>query len=84
MKVLDRLEGILSDREWLLGDGRFSVADVAVGAYLLYVPQVWPNALSPLAQLINVFEHQPQASLSTECPCGRNGCNCLRGNQKLV
>lgn len=38
VKPLDRLEVILSNQDWLLGD-EFSVADVAVGAYLLYVPQ---------------------------------------------
>lgn len=40
MRALDRLNAILEDREWLVND-EFSAADVAVGAYLLYVPQVW-------------------------------------------
>ena len=39
VRALDRLEAILSEKEWLVG-GEFSAADVAVGAYLLYVPQV--------------------------------------------
>ena len=39
VKPLDRLEAILSTQDWLLGD-EFSVADVAVASYLLYVPQV--------------------------------------------
>mmetsp|Transcript_40018 Transcript_40018/g.113411 ORF Transcript_40018/g.113411 Transcript_40018/m.113411 type:complete len:271 (+) Transcript_40018:60-872(+) len=38
VRALDRLEAILREQNWLLGD-EFSVADVAVGSYLLYVPQ---------------------------------------------
>ena len=49
-RALDRLEAVLATREWLAGEA-FGVADVAVGAYLLYVPQFfgdvsfarWPN-----------------------------------------
>mmetsp|Transcript_18363 Transcript_18363/g.18450 ORF Transcript_18363/g.18450 Transcript_18363/m.18450 type:complete len:241 (+) Transcript_18363:61-783(+) len=36
-KSLDRLETILGERDWLLGD-EFTVADAAVGSYLNYVP----------------------------------------------
>ena len=36
-KGLVRLESMLEGKEWLEGDA-FSVADVAVGAYLLYAP----------------------------------------------
>eukprot|EP00931_Biecheleriopsis_adriatica_P066675 TRINITY_DN40973_c0_g1_i1.p1 TRINITY_DN40973_c0_g1~~TRINITY_DN40973_c0_g1_i1.p1 ORF type:complete len:290 (-),score=47.78 TRINITY_DN40973_c0_g1_i1:95-964(-) len=36
-KVMDRLEEILGTGEWLV-DNQFSVADVAVGSYLNYVP----------------------------------------------
>ena len=47
-----RLDEILSKQEWLV-DGGFSTADVAVAAYLLYVPQFfqgidlsrWPNVV---------------------------------------
>lgn len=57
-RAINRLEQILSDREFLLGDA-FSVADVAVGAYLLYVPQFfsdvdvskWPNLQRYMKQL---------------------------------
>ena len=50
-KGMRRLDDVLSKREWLSGD-QFGVADVAVAAYLLYVPQFfqgvsfkrWPNA----------------------------------------
>mmetsp|Transcript_6257 Transcript_6257/g.16127 ORF Transcript_6257/g.16127 Transcript_6257/m.16127 type:complete len:261 (+) Transcript_6257:188-970(+) len=50
VRALDRLNAILEDRQWLVND-EFSAADVAVGAYLLYVPQFfgdvnmgkWPN-----------------------------------------
>jgi len=44
-KPLERLEAVLGTREWLAGGaaegdgGDFGVADVAVGAYLLFVPQ---------------------------------------------
>ena len=49
-KGMRRLDDVLSKREWLSGD-EFGVADVAVAAYLLYVPQFfqgvsfkrWPN-----------------------------------------
>ena len=49
-KGMRRLDDVLSKREWLSGDA-FGVADVAVAAYLLYVPQFfqgvsfkrWPN-----------------------------------------
>jgi len=50
-KGIQVLEAMLGDgREWICGS-TFSVADVAVGAYLLYMPQffpdldvsVWPN-----------------------------------------
>jgi len=34
-KKIERLESLLADRTWLLGDD-FSVADVAVASYLLY------------------------------------------------
>merc|ERR1719313_2567197 len=37
------LERILGEKEWLVGD-TFSVADVAVGAYLNYVPIFFRNA----------------------------------------
>ena len=35
---MDKLNDILSSREFLLGD-EFTIADVAVASYLLYVPQ---------------------------------------------
>ena len=40
-KRLRRLDDVLASRDYLLGD--FSVADVAVGAYLLYVPQFFSD-----------------------------------------
>uniref|UniRef100_A0A7S1FRE3 Glutathione transferase n=1 Tax=Corethron hystrix TaxID=216773 RepID=A0A7S1FRE3_9STRA len=52
---VDALDRILAGRQYLLGDGdeNFSLADVAVAAYLLYVPQFfrgidlgrWPNVV---------------------------------------
>ena len=45
-KLLSALSKILSDRPYLLGD-EFSVADVAVGSILAYVPMMLPVDLSP-------------------------------------
>jgi glutathione S-transferase len=45
------LEAILGEREWLVDDS-FSVADVAVGAYLNYVPLFFPDA--DLSQTPNI------------------------------
>ncbi len=41
---LDQLNTLLASRKFLLGD-TFSLADVAVASYLLYVPQFFPNDL---------------------------------------
>mmetsp|Transcript_2481 Transcript_2481/g.5907 ORF Transcript_2481/g.5907 Transcript_2481/m.5907 type:complete len:293 (-) Transcript_2481:102-980(-) len=43
--ALRTLDAMLADREFLLGSGEeaFSVADVAVGSYLLYVPLFFPD-----------------------------------------
>lgn len=41
-RALDRLDLILSKCEWLVID-KFSVADVAIGSYLNYVPVFFPN-----------------------------------------
>ena len=43
LKSVGTLEAILAENEWLVG-GDFSVADVAVGSYLNYVPIFFPNA----------------------------------------
>ena len=43
LRSVGTLEAILTDNEWLV-DGEFSVADVAVGSYLNYVPIFFPNA----------------------------------------
>lgn len=42
VRSVDTLEQILSQCEWLVG-GAFSVADVAVGSYLNYVPLFFPQ-----------------------------------------
>ena len=50
-RALTRLEATLAERKFLAGDDAFGVADVAVAAYLLYVPMFfadvsfarWPN-----------------------------------------
>lgn len=41
-KQIGQLDQLLAEREFILGDS-FSVADVAIGAYLLYVPQFFPD-----------------------------------------
>jgi len=43
LRSVGRLDTILGEREWLVGD-TFSVADVAVGSYLNYVPIFFQNA----------------------------------------
>ena len=43
VRSVGTLEAILSENEWLV-DGKFSVADVAVGSYLCYVPIFFPQA----------------------------------------
>jgi glutathione S-transferase len=52
-KRIDTLEEMLSKKDYLV-DGGFSMADVAVASYLLYVPQFfqgidlsrWPNVVN--------------------------------------
>ena len=56
-KRIDVLEKLLSKQEFLVEDG-FSLADVAVASYLLYVPQFfqgtdlsrWPNVVRYMRQ----------------------------------
>ena len=43
IRSVGRLEEILGEVEWLV-DGEFSIADVAVGSYLNYVPIFFGNA----------------------------------------
>lgn len=43
LKSVATLEAILSESDWLVNN-EFSVADVAVGSYLNYVPIFFPNA----------------------------------------
>merc|ERR1719454_2193044 len=43
VRSVGRLDEILGEREWLVGDS-FSVADAAVGSYLNYVPIFHRNA----------------------------------------
>ncbi|KAJ1446057.1 glutathione S-transferase [Pelagophyceae sp. CCMP2097] len=44
LRSVQVLEQLLGESEWLVG-GEFSVADVAVGAYLNYVPIFFPGAV---------------------------------------
>lgn len=54
--VLGSLDKVLADREFLEG-GKFSVSDVAVGAYLLYVPVFLPQAdLSPYPNVVKYMD----------------------------
>ena len=41
-RVLDTLDQLLEGQQFINGD-EFSVADVAIAAYLLYVPQFFPD-----------------------------------------
>jgi glutathione S-transferase/alpha,alpha-trehalase len=45
-KALDTLENLLAKKEWLV-DNKFSIADVAVGSYLNYVP-VFFRSVNPV------------------------------------
>lgn len=40
--VMGNLNNYLSDKQWLEGDD-FTVADVAMGSYLLYIPAFCPQ-----------------------------------------
>jgi len=42
-KRMDRLNAILSQQEWLVESAGFTLADVAVASYLLYVIQFFPD-----------------------------------------
>jgi len=60
-RAIGKLDELLAEQEFILGDGEesFSVADVAIGAYLLYVPiffndidvSKWPNVQRYMIQL---------------------------------
>lgn len=50
-KRIDRLESILEKQEYLVEDIGFSLADVAVGSYLLYVVQFFPDCGSIIGTL---------------------------------
>jgi len=45
-KRMDQLEAILSKSKYLTSDKEFTVADVAVASYLLYVIQFFPDTVS--------------------------------------
>ncbi|CAE7213193.1 gstB, partial [Symbiodinium natans] len=59
--ALRTLDAFLADREFLLGSGEesFSVADVAVGSYLLYVPLFFPD-INTLPRWPNVQRYMLQ------------------------
>jgi len=40
---IDTLDALLADQEFLVADAGFTIADVAVASYLLYVPQFFPG-----------------------------------------
>ncbi|KAK3239924.1 glutathione S-transferase [Cymbomonas tetramitiformis] len=42
-RVLDKLDGLLASIDTYLVEDEFSVADVAVGSYLLYIPVFFPR-----------------------------------------
>jgi glutathione S-transferase len=54
--VLGSLDKVLADKEFLEG-GKFSVSDVAVGAYLLYVPVFLPQVdMSPYPNVVKYMD----------------------------
>lgn len=59
VKGVKLLEDILANREWILDEG-FSVADVAVGAYLNYVPVFFPQ--TDLSATPNIARYMKRCS----------------------
>lgn len=59
IKGVKMLDDILAEREWML-DGGFSVADVAVGAYLNYVPVFFPR--TDLSATPNIARYMKQCA----------------------
>ena len=59
LKAVATLERILGETEWLVDD-TFSVADVAVGSYLNYVPIFFPQA--SLAQTPNIARYMQRCA----------------------
>ena len=59
LRSVSTLEALLSENEWLVG-GEFSVADVAVGSYLNYVPIFFPQ--SDLAQTPNIARYMARCA----------------------
>jgi hypothetical protein len=47
--TMQALESALGDKEYLCGE--FSVADVAIGSYLLYIPRFFPEVRGALCFL---------------------------------
>jgi len=59
LRSVSTLEALLSENEWLVG-GEFSVADVAVGSYLNYVPIFFPQA--DLAQTPSIARYMAKCA----------------------
>eukprot|EP00877_Chromochloris_zofingiensis_P007915 jgi/Chrzof1/3377/Cz12g23060.t1 len=54
--VMGNLNNYLSDKQWLEGDD-FTVADVAMGSYLLYIPAFCPQVdLSPWPNVVKYMD----------------------------
>jgi glutathione S-transferase len=68
------LDLILSEREYL--EGSFSVADVAVGSYLLYIPAFFPDLdLTPWPNVFAYMQrHAPPHVLRDSCGHWRPPC----------
>ncbi|KIZ07227.1 glutathione S-transferase [Monoraphidium neglectum] len=70
-KVFSPLDKVLADREYLEG-GKFSVADLAVGAYLTYMPMFLPQVdLSPwpnVVAYINRISERPSFKATSGSP----------------
>ncbi|GBF98066.1 glutathione S-transferase [Raphidocelis subcapitata] len=63
--LLDTLESILSKQPYLEGD-EFTVSDVAVGSYLLYMPLFFPDSV-PLRQRA-VWDYAQRVAARDACP----------------
>jgi len=57
---IETLDKILSKQEFLVEEGGFSLADVAVASYLLYAPQFFPDV--DLSRWPNIVRYMKQCA----------------------
>lgn len=60
---IDTLDGLLADRDFLVEGAGFTIADVAIASYLLYVPQFFPDV--DLSRWPNVVRYMKDCASRT-------------------